>query len=767
MKQSHGAAVLMGVLLLASTLAQASVDPAPRTTPTQNLSGPITAFAVAGNGAVAAGMNDTGRTLGQPTTNAVWTWWDSSGASIRSDRADENNCGGSSITVTPLQPCIGDVTGIALSSEGSRIAIVARGDTSSDGRLLFFNSQSGPVANLELPAGESPTSVAMSADGTRIAVGILRPEGANPDLGRVRLYTWPAGSNAPGSTWAADTVFPVSKVAVGVDGKVTAIAQDRNYRFTTSGTLVTAFMHDTDATLNAVAVASGSAAHWSVAGAQDGGILLYSDAQDAANPVAAYDLQPGTSPQRAVTISADAKLLAVGDAAGIVRLLRNPDLVAGSAPIAQTVALDGAVHALQMSPDGTHLAIAAGRGTYLYRVSNSGLSEIWKSVGTSVVGYVGLSNDAEFVASASGSAITVFPARHAVSIQAPDGTPVQPGVASFIPLTLTNAGNRDELVPLTVAGPVDWAASFNATTVALQAGQSVVVHLNVTAPAFAAPGGAALQVTYRVRGIPTTTPVTVNVSHVHSWGLGIDGALSRGIDAGGSIEFTVRVDNLGNGADTTELAVAVDRAGWTASITPASITVAKGASATTKLTLTAPDNAQNGDGARATVTVPGDPSATLQVSATVGARFGVQVAVDPATATGGAGRASSFVVRITNTGNVADTFAAQANPVPTGWLLLVQDAALVSTIPAGGSVAVTVTVTPPAGAVTSVYEISLRVTSAGDASKSALARHELFVEPSSETSTKTKDKGLPGPGIPLMLGSLALLAWAAQRRRLR
>lgn len=725
------------------------------------------ALAVAGNGAVAAGMNDTGRSLGQSTANSVWTWWDAAGSSIRSDRADENNCGGAGITVTPLQTCIGDVTGIALSGDGSRIAIAARGDTSSDGRLLLFNAQSGPVANFELPSGESPTSVAMSVDGTRIAVGILRPEGASPDLGRVRLYTWPAGSNSPVSTWAADTAFPVTKVAVGLDAKVTAIAQDRNYRFTTTGSQVAAAMHDTDANLNAVAMASSAASHWSVVGAQDGGILLYSDSQDTANPVAAYDLQPGTSPQRAVAISPDAKLLVAGDAAGIVRLLRNPDLVAGSAPIAQTAALDGPVHALHIAGDGVHLAIAAGRATYLYRIDNTGLSEIWRSVGTAAVTQVGLSTDAEFVASASGSTVTVFPGRHAVTLQAADGTPVRPGVSVRIPITFSNTGNRDEVVPLSVAKPADWGGQFDSSSITLRAGESRVVEINVTAPAFAAPGGASLQVTHRVRGIPTISTVTVQVQQVHSWGLGIDGALSRAIDAGGSVQFVLRVDNLGNGDDNTAVTASVDRDGWTASVAPETVTVAKQASTTLTLTLTAPANAQNGEAGRATIRLGGDPTATLQVTATVGARFGLQVTADPATRTVVAGHAVTFDVRITNTGNVPDTFEITPGPVPNGWLLQVANQGLAAAVPAGGTAVVTVTVTPPAGTLPSTYQLSLQVESIGDATKIATARHDLIVEGTSTTATGTKDKGLPGLGVPVLLGALALAALAFQQRRTR
>lgn len=768
---SRAWASLALALLLTSVVAQAQVDPGARTTPTQTLAGPITAFTMAGTGAVAAGMNDTGRTLGQPTATPVWTWWDSSGSGLRSDRADENNCGGTSITVTPLEPCIGDVVGMALSSDGNRIAVAAVGNTANEGRLLLLNAQNGPVANFELPTGESPTSVAMSPDGTRIVIGLLRPEGANPDLGRVRLYNWPAGSNTPAATWSADTVFPVRDVAVGADGKVAAVAQDRHYRFTTNGGSATAYVHDTDATLNAVAMASAGPSHWSVAVAQDGGILLYSDAQDNANPVAAYDLQPGSSPQRAAAMSADAKLLAVGDNAGVVRLLRVPDLTpeVDVAFIAQTATLDGPVHSLQISGDGAHLAIAAGKGTYLYRISNSGLSEIWRHLGAATVGHAGVSSDAEFVASASGAAVTVFPARHAVTLAAPASTSVTPGATTRVVLTLSNTGNRDETVPLTVAKPADWVATLDAASVTLRAGQSLTVGLNVTPPAFAAPGVAAVQVTHRVRSIPTTTDVNLAVAQLRSWSLGVDGALNRGIDPGSSVRFPLLIQNQGNGADTTALTAEVAQAGWTASVSPATLTLAKGAFGYANVTVTAPAGAANGAAAQIAVALDADSSATLQLTATIGARFGVTAVATPSASAVQAGHATAFTLRITNTGNTPDTYSVTPGPTPSGWLLDVDDAGL-SSLASGAAIDLAVTATPPAGETPGTYQLTLRVESSGDATKSATARHDLTVQASgtsSSTDSSTKAKGSPGPGFVLVLAGLALVAVVARNRRAR
>jgi LPXTG-motif cell wall-anchored protein len=95
----------------------------------------------------------------------------------------------------------GDQSGysIAMSADGTRIAI---GANNNDGngfdaghvRVYTWNgtnwTQTGADIDGEAADDQSGYSVAMSADGTRIAIGALFNDGNGSDAGHVRVYTW-------------------------------------------------------------------------------------------------------------------------------------------------------------------------------------------------------------------------------------------------------------------------------------------------------------------------------------------------------------------------------------------------------------------------------------------------------------------------------------------------------------------------------------------------------------------------------------------------
>lgn len=752
--------VLLLTALLLAPVASAVVNPNPRND-SVDMPNAVTALAMAANSLhIAAGMADPSRDFPAQDDVRVWRAWDSSGNQVREETADSANCNGSL-----LDNCIGDVVDIALSADGTRIAVAARGADSSSGRLVLATMQGGIVNRQEYASDESPTSLAMSPDGTKLAVGLVRPQ-ANPDVGRVRLYNW-AGTGAGTVTqaWSQDTVLAVSSVAISADGRVSAAAGDRHYRFSASGS---PFVHDTDATLNVVAFANAGPSHWSMAGAADGGILLYEDGNDVANAFAEFDLQPGSSPQNAVGMLANATLFVAGDNAGVVRLFRNLEILPGATNlVGATAALDGPVADLQLSADGRLLAVAAGRGTYLFRVSTSGISELWRSVGTVAVTDVAVSGDGEHVASAAGAAITVFTAIHSVTAIMPSsGLTASPADPLQVTIGFRNDGNRPEEVTVERSLPADWIGSVTPATFTVQPEATVNVVLEVTPPAGAVPGPADVSVTHRVRGIPTTTDVPIEVDLVRQWTLQAEGALNRDIDAGGSTRFPIRLNNLGNGDDSTTVTATVDLQGWTATVTPSPVSAARGGPAFANVTVTAPASASELQSGKVTVKLGSDPSAGLQLTATIGARFGVTAAADPASSVGTRGEATSFKLRVTNSGNTPDSLQATAGGIPSGWTVQLDASALAGTLQPGASVELPVTVTPPATAEGGNYELAFAVKSLGDPTKATTARHTISLDggAESESSTSGKGKGSPGLEVPLLMVGLAALAVALRRR---
>ena len=100
----------------------------------------------------------------------------------------------------------GDVAGdeighsVAMSADGNRIAIGARfkdsngNDAGGHVRVYTWNgttwTRTGSDMNGEATGDHSGTSVAMSADGNRIAIGAPLNDGNGADSGHVRVYTW-------------------------------------------------------------------------------------------------------------------------------------------------------------------------------------------------------------------------------------------------------------------------------------------------------------------------------------------------------------------------------------------------------------------------------------------------------------------------------------------------------------------------------------------------------------------------------------------------
>jgi hypothetical protein len=128
-------------------------------------------------------------------------------------------------------------TSLALSSDGKRIAIGAPNNTVGDGHVRVFEqaeveggwSQLG--SDIDGEAGEegsSGHSVALSSDGTRVAIGAPDNEGGGEEAGHVRIYDWngtswiQAGSDIDGE--AAD--YSGYSVALSSDGERVAIGSN-------------------------------------------------------------------------------------------------------------------------------------------------------------------------------------------------------------------------------------------------------------------------------------------------------------------------------------------------------------------------------------------------------------------------------------------------------------------------------------------------------------------------------------------------------------
>ena len=91
---------------------------------------------------------------------------------------------------------VGDALGrsVAMSADGLRVAIGASGNGSDAGRVRVYTLtngvwiQTGANINGEAVGDNSGQSVAMSADGSRVAIGAIFNDGGGSNAGQVRVY---------------------------------------------------------------------------------------------------------------------------------------------------------------------------------------------------------------------------------------------------------------------------------------------------------------------------------------------------------------------------------------------------------------------------------------------------------------------------------------------------------------------------------------------------------------------------------------------------
>jgi LPXTG-motif cell wall-anchored protein len=136
----------------------------------------------------------------------------------------------------------GDQSGysVAMSADGNRIAIGAYdndGNGSNAGHVRVYSwngtawTQTGTDIDGEADGDQSGYSVAMSTDGNRIAIGGIRNDGSDNNAGHVRVYSWngtawtPTGTDIDGE--AAGDEFG-SSVAMSADGNRIAIGAPNN-----------------------------------------------------------------------------------------------------------------------------------------------------------------------------------------------------------------------------------------------------------------------------------------------------------------------------------------------------------------------------------------------------------------------------------------------------------------------------------------------------------------------------------------------------------
>ena len=767
------AVAVLALALLLAPVAQAASSGA---------RGPITVddtvveVAMATSGRFAAGSNDPSGILTDPDVPTV-NLWNVDGSLRMASSADLVQNGNCPHPDTPTDDCMTPVIAIALSGDGTRLAVASDRTPSITGEdLLTCFSDTGAILGQVRITGEI-NDVAISNDGSRIAVASeFSPGAGQPNDGRLQVYD--SACSHPLFTPAAGLPYTggaATRVDLSPDGSVMAVAADAHYYYELPGT--DGVRHDVSGT-DPLDVDVSATNGWSVAGYGNGFFGVYNKDVSSSLPVEYQKKEPGTdgSGLAAVAIRPSATAFVTGSTGGTLRYYSlNTGAVSDQVTLVASKTGLGAIHDVAFSGDGQYLAVRSGSDLRLYRTHATGLDELWKDTRSNFGTSVALDQRGEHVVANAGAAVIVYDAIHKLTATLPSQTQ-ESGTTANYTVTYRNDGNRMEDITLTAAPPTGVIVQLTPDSFSVVPGASKAVTVKVVLPATQGPGSLSIPLEHKLSGGADgteTKTLTVSVPTKRSLTLEADGASSLAVQPGGVTNFDVIARNDGNVRETGALSITGLPDGWTAEVTPESIDPASGEVADITVSVTPPPNAAHL--AQATFRLVRGSGPSLELTGTVGAGFGASLdgprglLMEP-----GVSQLVNYTLK--NTGNAPDSFVVRIGNLPAGWqasFLSGLSEQQVDGLEPGQTSIVQATVRPPPGSASTVaVQFASSAASLGDPTKTDSHLVLLTVdEPvETETNTTTEDEveeggnGIPGLQPVVLVAALAAVALLVRRR---
>jgi uncharacterized membrane protein len=358
-----------------------------------------------------------------------------------------------------------------------------------------------------------------------------------------------------------------------------------------------------------------------------------------------------------------------------------------------------------------------------------------------------------------------------IEIESFDG----PGATHVFGVELTNNANAEDTIALHVKDlPDGWSYCISSdcvTSITVGKGQKESFELKVTSsPTEAADtlNGAFMSLV-GVSGlnnkVDSYDTFTVYTNPVYQLGASASDYQKDG-ESGDIIPFPFTVTNNGNGIDYVSLPSAVSPAGWIATFSESSFTLAPSQSKVVYLNVEIPANVYGGDNA-IQVQVSSDQSGqTIDMEFVIYIPEKADVNVELKTTAGDvtAGNTGKFIVRLTNSGNTIESLSLLIEGKRASWFTLPTDTI---DLEPGGYLEIIIEVNPPitqAGGETSGI---LSVTLSSDTSSTTKVTLPFTVLKSDalpeEIPEEEEESSLPGPSLISVLLVITLLSMLRRR----
>lgn len=144
------------------------------------------------------------------------------------------------------------------------------------------------------------------------------------------------------------------------------------------------------------------------------------------------------------------------------------------------------------------------------------------------------------------------------------------------------------------------------------------------------------------------------------------------VTAGGTVQFTAEIENMGNNTDTYYMRLEGLTSGWSASLLKQQATIEANRTGDIILTMTAPSSAQGNEKGEVVLKVSSqfDPEdvKTAKYTLIVNPSYGFDVTVSETSKEVLPGTSNNFTFKLRNLGNLTDTYTIVAtSSLPTGW----------------------------------------------------------------------------------------------------